>query len=122
MEEGTNVDTVYLDFSKAFDRVDIGILMHEMRDMGVHGRLALWIHSFLADRKQVVIANGAKSTTDFKFISKVESQTNIFFYKISVLAHLNDFLSKTNRFTNLYAKLLREKTWSPIHGLSRFLD
>ena len=55
MEEGSNVDTVYLDFSKAFDRVDIGILMHKMRDMGVHGRLALWIHSFLTDRKQVVM-------------------------------------------------------------------
>ena len=35
MEEGSNVDTVYLDFSKAFDRVDIGILMHKKRDMGV---------------------------------------------------------------------------------------
>ena len=35
--------------------------MHKMRDMGVHGRLALWIHSFLTDRKQVVKANGAKS-------------------------------------------------------------
>ena len=52
MEEGSNVDTVYLDFSKAFDRVDIGILMHKMRDIGVHGRLALWIHSFLTDRKK----------------------------------------------------------------------
>ena len=62
MEEGSNVDTVYLYFSKAFDRVDIGILVHKMRDIGVHARLALWIHRFLTDRKQVVIANGAKST------------------------------------------------------------
>ena len=29
---------------------------------------------------------------------------------------------KINRFTNLYAKLLRKKSWSLIHGLSRFFD
>ena len=39
----------FVDFSKAFDRVDIGILVHKMRDMGVHERLALWIHSFLTN-------------------------------------------------------------------------
>ena len=46
---------------------------------------------------------------DFKFIAKVEFQTNNF-QKKSVFAHLTCFFSsKTNRFTNLYAKLLREK-------------
>ena len=68
MEEGGNVDTVYLDFSKAFDKVDIGILCHKMRDLGIHGALAIWIHNFLTKRKQVVIANGAKSS-----ISEVKS-------------------------------------------------
>ena len=51
--------------------------------------------------------------TDFKFIGKVEFQTNSF-QKISVLAHFRWFFSsKTNRFTNLYAKLLREKKLEP---------
>ena len=68
MEEGGNVDTVYLDFSKAFDKVDIGILMHKMRDLGVHGSLAVWIYNFLTNRKQVVIANGVKSS-----VSQVKS-------------------------------------------------
>ena len=51
MEEGANVDTVYLDFSKAFDKVDNGILMHKMRDLGFHGSLAIWIYNFLSERK-----------------------------------------------------------------------
>ena len=68
MEEGGNVDTVYLDFSKAFDKVDIGILCHKMKDLGIHGTLAIWIHSFLTKRKQVVIANGSKSS-----VSEVKS-------------------------------------------------
>ena len=49
---------------------------------------------------------------DFKFIGKVESQTNNFL-KSSVLAHLHDFFSKTNRFTNLYAQSLRKKNLEP---------
>ena len=39
-----------------------------MREMGIHGTLAIWIHNFLTKRKQVVIANGAKSS-----ISEVKS-------------------------------------------------
>ena len=68
MEEGGNIDTVYLDFSKAFDKVDIGILCKKMKDMGIHGSLAIWIYNFLTNRKQVVIANGAKSS-----VSEVKS-------------------------------------------------
>ena len=59
----------------------------------------------LSNKMKVVISC---PRTDFKFIGKVESQTNIY-YKISVLAHLNAFFSKTNMFTNLNNKLLRKK-------------
>ena len=31
LEEGSNVDSVYLDFSKAFDKVDKGILARKMK-------------------------------------------------------------------------------------------
>ena len=61
LEEGFNVETVYLDFSKAFDKVDIGILGSKMREKGIHGKLAVWIHNFLTERKQFVIANNVKS-------------------------------------------------------------
>ena len=50
--------------------------------------------------------------TDFKFIGKVESQTNIFLnVQFSLILH--DFVSKTNRFTYLYAKSLRKKNLEP---------
>ena len=62
LEEGNNVDSVYLDFSKAFDKVDIGILCHKLRSLGVGGKLGVWLHSFLSDRKQFIIANGTKSS------------------------------------------------------------
>ena len=62
LEEGHNVDTIYFDFAKAFDKVDLGILAHKMKRMGVFGPLAVWLFNFLSSRSQVIIANGARST------------------------------------------------------------
>ena len=61
LETGENVDVIYLDFLKAFDKVDIGILLRKAKSLGISGRLGRWIHSFLTGRQQVVIVNGRKS-------------------------------------------------------------
>ena len=58
LEEGHNVDTIFLDFSKAFDKVDKFILCRKMKRMGVFGKLGIWIRNLLSDRTQVVLANG----------------------------------------------------------------
>ena len=68
LEDGENVDSIYLDFSKAFDKVDIGILCHKLRDLGISGKVGIWLHNFLTDRNQYIIANGVKSAK-----SKVKS-------------------------------------------------
>ena len=41
-----------LDFSKAFDRIDLNILSEKLHRMGVHPVLINWIANFLNDRKQ----------------------------------------------------------------------
>ena len=43
----STVDMIYLDFSKAFDKVDHGILLHKLRDLRITGRLGLWFFHFL---------------------------------------------------------------------------
>ena len=63
LEEGHNVDTIYLDFSKAFDKVDLGLLCEKMKKMGICGKLGVWIHHFLTGRKQIILANGSKSSS-----------------------------------------------------------
>ena len=62
LERGENVDSIYLDFSKAFDKCDTGIMMHKLKALGVTGSLGNWIHNFLTSRKQQVVVNGVKST------------------------------------------------------------
>ena len=61
MEAGFNVDSVYLDFSKAFDKVDHQIVLAKLSRIGIRGKLLLWIESFLTSRTQHVIVNGVLS-------------------------------------------------------------
>ena len=62
LENGENVDSIYLDFSKAFDKWDIGILMHKLKALGIKGRLGRWLYNFLSQRKQQVVVNGVSSS------------------------------------------------------------
>ena len=57
MENGSNFDAIYLDFQKAFDKADIGLILHRCREKGITGNLGIWILDYLSDRKQAVIAN-----------------------------------------------------------------
>lgn len=61
LENNKDVDVVYPDFAKAFDKVDHGILLHKLRRIGISGELERWLHCFLTNREQVVVADGAES-------------------------------------------------------------
>ena len=50
--------SVYLDISKAFDRVWHDGLIHKLKRCGVSGQLLSLIRSFLKDRKQRTVLNG----------------------------------------------------------------
>ena len=54
MEDGAKADIIYLDFAKAFNKVDHGILMRKMAKMGIAGEILCWIKAFLEGRQQVV--------------------------------------------------------------------
>ena len=58
---GLAVDVVYLDFAKAFDKVDHGILIKKLIKMGISQELIRWIKSFLTNRKQKVEVEGCHS-------------------------------------------------------------
>lgn len=55
------VDTVYTDFSKAFDKVPHLLLLEKLKSYGINGSLINWCYSYLKDRSQRVVINGHKS-------------------------------------------------------------
>ena len=56
-----DVRSVYLDISKAFDRVWHDGLVYKLERCGVSGQLLSLIRSFLKDRKQRTVLNGKSS-------------------------------------------------------------
>jgi len=62
LDQGIGVDTVYLDFSKAFDSVPHQRLLQKLESYGVIGSVLQWIQSFLLSRKQKVAIGAAVST------------------------------------------------------------
>lgn len=52
------IDAVYTDFSKAFDRVNHQILSAKLSGYGIHGSLLRWFESYVARRNQVVAIRG----------------------------------------------------------------
>ena len=61
LEERKNPDVVYLDFSIAFDKVDINLALSKIRSLGIGGKILTWINSFLTGRRQTVIVDGVPS-------------------------------------------------------------
>ena len=49
LDERKQVDTVFLDYSKAFDSVSFNCLLKELFDVGVRGNLLSWFRSYLRD-------------------------------------------------------------------------
>ena len=58
---GSNADVLYLDFAKAFDKVDHAILLQKLESLGIQGKIHQWLKSFLSNRQQFVMINGVKS-------------------------------------------------------------
>ena len=61
LNKSEQTDAVLLDFSKAFDKVDHKILLAKLKAIGIQGPLLNWMSSFLTNRLQYVLVDGAIS-------------------------------------------------------------
>ena len=61
LDEGKEVDLIYFDFSKAFDKVSHRKLIFKLREINVNRYIVKWIENWLYDRQQRVILNGVHS-------------------------------------------------------------
>ena len=58
LNNGNEVDVIYVDFEKAFDKVSKDVLLAKMKKCGVRGKLLDWIDDFLRGRVQTVRVDG----------------------------------------------------------------
>jgi hypothetical protein len=75
IEEGLQVDFVYTDFSKAFDRVRHQLLLEEM-SVGIEPARCLWLRSYLTGRIQWIRIGDAVSK-DIKVTSGVPQGSHL---------------------------------------------
>ena len=70
LSSDTTVDMIYLDFSKAFGKVDHGLLLHKLKDLGITGKLGIWFFQFLTNRTHYVrIPGGISRQSSFEWCS-----------------------------------------------------
>lgn len=76
LENKVQVDSVYTDFSKAFDRVNHDILITKLERLGVSGSLLEWISSYLTGRSQCV-KYGSSLSSSIRVTSGVPQGSHI---------------------------------------------
>ena len=63
LDAGKQTDVIYMDMSKAFDKVNHQILIHKLDNcFGISGSLLGWFSSYLLNRRQRVTVLGATSS------------------------------------------------------------
>ena len=64
LESGKSVDVIYVDFAKAFDKVDFGVTLRKLKHFGIDGKVGRWLFHFLTGRTQTVVVNGRRSSPE----------------------------------------------------------
>lgn len=62
VDNNHEIDIIYLDFKAAFDKVPHKRLLKKVWNIGIQGKLFVWIKDFLENRFQRVLINGSSST------------------------------------------------------------
>ena len=100
LDEGLQTDVIFLDFSKAFDKVDHTYLIHKLNFYGIRGELLSWLEDFLSDRYQSVIIEGFQSSTTKVTLGVPQGSV---LAPLLFLCFINDLPVNIKNKINLYA-------------------
>ena len=94
------VDTIFLDFRKAFDSVPHKRLLLKLERLGVSGNVLKWISSFLSNRSQRVVINGQSS--EWTDVSSGVPQGSVLGPLLFIL-YVNDLPDEVKSYCKLFA-------------------
>ena len=63
LDRGRQIDVLYLDMSKAFDKVSHAKLLDRLQEFGFGGSILKWFSSYISNRRQQTIVHGVTSTS-----------------------------------------------------------
>ena len=100
MDEGKEIRFLFMDVSKAFDRVWHAGLLHKLEDAGIEGPLLSWMKSYLTGRSQRVVIHGEHSES--VEITAGVPQGSIL-GPLMFIFYVNDIINEVNINIRLYA-------------------
>ena len=125
MDNGNNMDVIYLDFAKAFDKVPHDLLIEQLRLHRVEGGLLDWIKDWLTGRTQRTVLNGEAS--DWAPVGSGVPQGSVlgplaflvFINDIDICASLVNVIKKFADDTKVGHRIVSQED---VHDLQRCLD
>ena len=98
--DGGVVDSIYMDFAKAFDSVPHRRLIAKLQSYGIEGKVLNYISAFLSKRTQVVKVNGEESAVGH-VLSGIHQGSVL--GPILFVIYINDILESTKSDGLLFA-------------------
>ena len=114
LESGGQVDVIYTDFEKAFDKVPHKRLISKLRSYKINDKIVNWIESFLKSRKQRVKINGKLS--DWQAVLSGIPQGSILGPLLFII-YINDLVQVCNQGSKLYLYADDSKVFKHINNI-----
>ena len=104
LDKGQQFDTIFLDFSKAFDSVPHNLLLKKPCTFSVNGSFLKWFQEYLHNRKQCVLFQGHHS--GFKNVVSCVPQGSILGPLLFIM-YINDISTTDDTIVSTYADVTK---------------